>query len=65
MAMWFGGIYVAAGVLSFAWGWMHDMDLHYLKWGTVTACAGLSPFLLYGLFGKPKQDTPPTFHEHP
>ena len=64
--VWLAGICLVAGVLIFAWGVMRDMDLRYLKWGTGLASGGgWCLLLLYGLFGKPKRDTPPTFHEHP
>ena len=64
-AMWRGGILIAVGVLIFALGVMRDWDLRYLKWGTVTGCAGLGILLLYGMFGRPKRDTPQTSHGHP
>ena len=64
-AMWRGGILLVVGVLIFVWGVMLDWDPRYVKAGTLQACAGLGVLMLYGMFGKPKQDTPPTFHEHP
>ena len=65
MAMWFGGIYLAVGVTIFVWGVMRDMDERLLERGGGIAGGGLGLLLLYGWFGRPKQDTPPTFHEHP
>ncbi len=65
MAMWFGGVYLAVGVTIFVWDVMRDTDRRHLEWSGGLAGAGLGLLILYGLLDKPKQDTPPTFHEPP
>ena len=63
--MWLGGILLAAGVLIFAWGVMRDMDERLLERGGGIAGGGLGLLLLYGMFGKPKRNPPPTSNERP